>query len=187
MNKNNDNKTNKELINYEISMRLHLDDNENNMADLEITFPIEINEFKQKIESLGFSIDDVHPRGYCFNMLDEEGWNYNIIPKSLTLTDFNLIALIFDDINKLPYEKRLQYEKDVSKGSSFISSSSYQYLTLDDIKYYYKTINKKEFKNQELRKRLKKNYFNKHYVAGVIRRSIESGKDYFSDDVCWLA
>ena len=178
---------NNNFVNYQSSMKFRLCDNKQNTAMLEITLPIEVNDFKSKIEALGFSPNDIKSNCFYFNMSDEAGWNDYEMPKSKTLTEFNLIALIFEDINKLPPEKRAEYEKDAAKYHSYVSAAAYQYLTFEDIKYFHKVINKNEFPNQELRKRIKRKFFSKYYVAGVIRRSIESGKDYFSDDVCWLS
>ena len=175
-----------DFVNFQSGMKLRLCDDKQNTSELDIMFPIEVNEFKSKLKALGYTPNDIRGNSFYFNMLDEEGWNEYDMPKYKTLTEFNLIALIFDDINKLPLEQRVEYEKDAAKYHSYVDAASNQYLTFEDIKYYHKVINKREFQNQKLRKRLKRTFFKKYYIASVIRRSIESGKDYFSDDVCWL-
>ena len=56
----------------------------------------------------------------------------------------------------------------------------------EDAEYFHNVIDNDEFFNQELRQRISEEYESRYYLAGVIRRSLETGKDYFSEDVIYF-
>ena len=52
-----------------------------------------------------------------------------------------------------------------------------------DVEFFHNVLDTDEFPNQALRERIRDEYEESYYLAGVIRRSLKTGKDYFSDDV----
>ena len=175
-----------ELENYEISCSIDLNKytgrKKDNEKTMDVTFPMEVTKFKDKIERLGFNPKtDIGSCSCVFNMF--VGYNYDELPEGKALTDYNLIALVFEDINKMGPKQRLRYEQNAGIYNSFMHAAAIEFTTDEDVEYFHNVLDTNEFPNQKLRKRISNEYEESYYLAGVIRRSLESGKDYFSEDV----
>ena len=172
------------LEKYEISQSVDFYGKKGKEKTVDITFPIEVNEFKNKIKKSGFEPAEVGSTSCDFNMF--VGWNEDEMPLDKALTDYNLIALVFEDINKMTPKQRLSYEQSAGINNSFLYAAAEVLEKDEDAEYFYNVIDNDEFFNQELRQRISEDYESRYYLAGVIRRSLEIGKDYFSEDVIYF-
>lgn len=171
-----------ELEKYEISCSIDLENFKGKEKTIDVTFPIEVKQFKEKVEKLKFDPENDIVSSSCdFNMY--VGYNYEELPEDKALTDYNLIALVFEDINNMNPKQRLSYEHNAGIYNSFLQAAADELTTHEDIKYFKNVLDSDDFFNQELRERICDEYESKYYLAGVIRRSLENGKDYFSEDV----
>ena len=170
-----------ELENYEISCSIDFENDQGKEKTIDVTFPIEVSKYKEKMKKVGFNSENEILCSSCnFNMF--VGYNHDELPEDKTLTEYNLIALVFEDINKMKRKQRIRYEQNSGIYNSFMHSAANELETNEDVEYFHNVLDTNEFPYQSLRYTIKYDFQEKYYLAGVVRRSLESGKDYFSED-----